>query len=53
MSPFTKKLFYKNADKWMKKLSEISWGILDDKQIEYKFDLKSSISGIARQEIAR
>ena len=27
MAPLTKKLSYRNADKWMEKLSEIPWGI--------------------------
>ncbi len=31
MAPITKKLPYKNADKWMEKLSEIPWGISNDK----------------------
>ncbi len=36
----------------MEKLSEIPWGILDDEWIGHRFDVKSGISGIARQEIA-
>ena len=31
MTPLTKKLSYKNADEWMEKLSEIPWGIPEDK----------------------
>ena len=31
MAPLTKKLSYQNADKWMKKLSDILWGILNVK----------------------
>ena len=31
MTSFTKKLSYKNADEWIEKLSEIPWGILEDK----------------------
>ena len=52
MTPLTKKLSYKNADKWMEKLSEIPWGIPEDKWIEHKYNVKSGISGIAGQEIA-
>ncbi len=36
----------------MEKLSEIPWGIPDDKWIEHRFDVESGVSGIARQEIA-
>ena len=36
----------------MKKLSEISWGIPKNKRVENKFNIESSVSGIARQEIA-
>ena len=36
----------------MKKLSEIPWGISEDKWIEYKYNVESSISEIAVQEIA-
>lgn len=43
------KLSYKNGDKRMKKLLEIPWGILDNKWIEHKFDIKSGIFEIARQ----
>lgn len=52
MALFTEKLFYKNADEQMEKLLKISWGILKDKWTEYKFNIESDISGIARQEIA-
>ena len=51
MTPLTKKLSYKNADKWMEKLSEIPWGIPEDKWIEQKYNVKSSVSGIVGQEI--
>lgn len=36
----------------MEKLSEISWGNLDDKQIQHRFDVQSGVSEIAKQEIA-
>ena len=32
----------------MEKLSEIPWGILETKWIEYKFNVQSGISEIAR-----
>ena len=48
----TNKLFYQNADEWIEKLLEIPWGILNDKYIRYKFKLESSVTAIARQEIA-
>lgn len=51
MTHFTKKLSYKNADEWMEKLSEITWGILENKWIEHKFNVESGISGIAGQKI--
>ena len=51
IAPLTKKLSYKNADKQMEKLSEIPWGIPEDKQTEHKFNVKSGVSGIAGQEI--
>lgn len=47
MAPFIKKLSYKNADEWIEKLSKIPQGILKNKQIEHKFDVKSGVSGIA------
>ena len=31
MAAFTEKLSYQNADKWIKKLLDISWGIPNDK----------------------
>ena len=46
MTSLTKKLSYKNTDEWMEKLLEIPWSIPNDKWIEYKFDIKSSISRI-------
>ncbi len=52
MTPLTKKLSYKNANEWMEKLSEILWDIPDNKWIEYRFDVKNGVSGIARHEIA-
>ena len=52
MTPLTKKLSYKNTDEWMEKLSEIPWGIPEDKWIEHIFNVESDISGIAGQEIA-
>ncbi len=52
MTPFTKKLSYKNADEWIEKLSEIPWDIPHKKWIEYNFDIESGISGIIKQEIA-
>ena len=51
MTPLTKKLSYKNADEWIKKLSEISWGIPENKWIEHKYNIKSGVSEIAEQEI--
>ena len=52
MAPFIKKLSYKNADEKIKKLLEITRDIPDNKWIEDRFDIKSSVSGIAGQEIA-
>ena len=52
MTPLTKKLSYKNADGWIEKLLEIPWRILEDKWIEHKYNIKSGVCGIARQEIA-
>lgn len=52
MAPLTQKLLYKNADKWIEKLLEIAQGISENKQIEYKFEVESGVSGISRQEIA-
>lgn len=51
MALFTKKLLYKNADEWIKKLLEILWGIPEDKQIEYKFAVENSVFRIFGQEI--
>ena len=31
MTPLTKKLSYKNTDKWIEKLLEIPWDILEGK----------------------
>ena len=36
----------------MEKLSEIPWGILNDKWIENKFEFQSNVAEMARQEIA-
>ena len=47
MTPLTKKLSYKNANEWMEKLSEIPWGIPEDKWIEHKYNVKSDVSKIA------
>ena len=35
----------------MEKLSEIAWGIWDNKWIEHKFELKSDVTGITRQKV--
>lgn len=51
MASFTKKLLYKNADKLLKKLSEILFDISDDKQIEYRFAIENNVSRIVGQEI--
>lgn len=48
MASLSEKLFYKNANQWMKKLLEIFWGIPENLQIELKFDIESNISKIAR-----
>lgn len=45
---FTKNMFYKNADKQIKKLLKISQDILKNKKIKYKFDIKNNIYGIIR-----
>ena len=50
---FTKKLSYKNTDKWMEKLLEISWDIPENKWIEYKYNFEKSISWITEQKIAK
>ncbi len=52
MAPLTKNLSYRNADKWMEKLSEIIWGISNDKWIEHKFEHQSGMARMVRQEIA-
>ncbi len=46
------KLSYWNADKWMEKLSERPWGILNNKWIKHKFEYQSDVAQMARQEIA-
>lgn len=48
MTPFIKKLSYKNADKQIQKLLEISCGILKNKWIKYKFDIEYSVFDITR-----
>ncbi len=45
---FTKKLSYQNANKWIEKLSDILWGIPNNKQINHKFELQNNMGGIAR-----
>ena len=52
MAPLTEKLSYQNVDKWMKKRSEIPWGIPNDEQIEHKFKFQSGVAGMARQKFA-
>ena len=52
MTAFTEKLSYTNTNEWIKKLLEISWGILRDKRIEHKFNIESDVFGIAKQKIA-
>ena len=52
MTPFIKKLSYKNTNKWIEKLSKIPWGISEDKWIEYKYNIKGGVSRIVEQEIA-
>ena len=47
MTLFNKKLFYKNADKWIEKLLKIARGIPNDKLMKHKFDVKSGIFRIA------
>ncbi len=38
IAPLTEKLSYQNTDKWKKKLSNILWGILNDKWFNHKFN---------------
>ena len=45
------KLLYKNADKWIEKLLELSQGISEDEQIKYKFEFESGVSRISEKEI--
>ena len=52
ITPLTKNLSYKNADEWIEKLSEISWGISENKWIEHKYNIENGVSGIVEQEIA-
>ena len=51
MTALIKKLFDKNAEEWMEKLSEIPWGISKNKCIELKYNVKSGVSEIAGQEV--
>jgi Plavaka transposase len=51
MKPITEKLSYRNADEWMEKLSDIPWGIPDDKWTEHKFELESGLEKIAGQNL--
>lgn len=46
-----KNLSYQNINKWMKKLSEILWGIWNNIWIKHKFELKKDVVEIAEQEI--
>ena len=52
MAPLTKKLSYQNADKWIEKLSEIPWSILNNEWIEHKFEFQSGVAEMAKREIA-
>ncbi len=52
MVPLTEKLSYRSADEQIEKLSEIPWGIPNDKWIEHKFEHQSGVAWMARQEIA-
>ena len=51
MKPITEKLSYRNADEWIEKLSDIPWGIPDDKWTEHKFELESGVEKIAGQNL--
>ena len=51
MALLTEKLSYQNAEKWIKKLSEIPWGIPNDKWIKHKFEHQNGIARMAGQEI--
>ena len=44
----TKKLSYQNANKWIEKLSNISWDISNNKWIKYKFELQSSVAEMTK-----
>ena len=46
IKPIIKNLLYCNANKWMKKLSAISWGIPDDKWSEHKFKHKIGLDKV-------
>lgn len=52
MAFLIKQLTYKNTDKQIKKLSEISQDIPDNKLIEYRFVIKIDVFEIAGQKIA-
>ncbi len=51
MALLTEKLSYRNADKWIEKLSVIPWGIPNDELINHKFKVQSGVGGIAGREI--
>ncbi len=51
MKLITKKFSYRNADKWMEKLSAIPWGIPDGKWTEHKFELESGVDKIAGRSL--
>lgn len=42
-----KKPLYYNANKWMQKLSAISWEISKDTWTEYKFQLENGVEKVA------
>lgn len=48
---FIKKSLYKNDDEQIKKILKIFQSIPNNKQIEYKFNVESSISETIGQEI--
>ena len=52
MAPLTEKLFYQNADKWIEKFLDISWGIPNDKCLDHKFEIQSGVGAMAGREIS-
>ena len=48
MAPLTKNLFYQNTNKYIEKLSDILLDVLNEKSIDHRFELQSSIGGIAK-----